>query len=115
MSGPVAPVITEPSNVFLDRLHVFDVFPLRVRVVEPQEALTAKLLGDIEVETDRLCVSDMQITVRLRREPGLDPTAILTFRNVGRNDLADEVLAPLLVGVHARNCRSWIHSAQLGR
>jgi hypothetical protein len=50
----LAPVEAEPADVFLDRVDVLLLFLDRVGVVEAQVAAAAELLGDPEVERDRL-------------------------------------------------------------
>ncbi len=64
----VAPVVAQPAHVGLDGVDVLLLFLLRVRVVEAQVAAAAELLGDAEVETDRLGVADVQVAVRLGRK-----------------------------------------------
>ena len=66
--------------------------PCRVRVVEAEVAVAAEFLRQAEVETDRLGVPDVEVAVGLRREArhgGRDPSG----REVGRDDIADEVRA----------------------
>ena len=94
-----APVETEPAHVALDGLDVLRVFRGRVRVVEAQVAVTAVLLGDAEVEADRLRVADVQVAVRLRREPGDDLAAVLARGDVGAHALADEIEGPGSAGI----------------
>ena len=76
------PLEAEPRDVFLDRLDVLDVFLRRIRVVEPQVAGAAVLLGDAEIQADRLRVADVQIAVRLGRKPGRDAAVMLSGREV---------------------------------
>ena len=72
------PVKSEPSNVVFDRIDVFRLFFRRIRVVESQMALSAVLFGYPEIETKRLRVADVQITVRFRREPCNYRTVVFT-------------------------------------
>ena len=81
----------EPGEVLLDRIDVRHVLGLGVRVVEAEEAGAAELLGDPEVEVDRLRVTDVEEAVGLRREPGLHPAAVLSGLDVGLDLLPDEV------------------------
>jgi len=85
------PLEAEPADIVLNRLDVFGLFGGRVRIVEPQIALAAELLGDAKVQADRLGVSDVQIPVRLRREPCLDPSTVLARSHRIGHDLANEV------------------------
>ena len=66
----LAPVEAEPAHVALDGVDVFLLFLGRIGVVEAQVAAPAELLGDAEIEADRLGVADVQIAVRLRRKAG---------------------------------------------
>ena len=85
------PLESQPPHVLLDRLDVLDVFLRRVRVVEPQVARSAELLRDAEVQADRFGVADVQVAVRLGREPcghARNPARL----QIVRHDRADEVL-----------------------
>ena len=85
------PLEPEPHHVFLDRIDVLDVFLGRVGVVEPQIAFPARLLGDAEVQADRLRVADVEVSVRLGRKPGGDPAAVLSGGEIVGDDRANEV------------------------
>ena len=65
------PVEAQPLDILLNGLHVLHVLLRGVRVVQPQVAHAAVFLGGGEVDADRLGVTDVQIAVGLRREPGL--------------------------------------------
>ena len=86
----LAPVEAEPVHVALDGVDELLLLLGRIGVVEAQVALAAELLGDAEVEADRLGVADVEIAVRLRRKPG-DDLRIAPAREVGLDDVADEV------------------------
>src|SRR5215203_3157052 len=86
----LAPVEAEPADVLLDGVDVLLLFLDRVRVVEAQVAAPAELLGDPEVERDRLGMADVEVTVRLGREARHDRRDP-AFTDVGGNDLADEI------------------------
>ncbi|MGY4488371.1 hypothetical protein ACVWWR_007562 [Bradyrhizobium sp. LM3.2] len=47
-------------------------------------------LGDAEIERDRLGVADMEIAVRLRREPGHD-LLVFGLIEVGLDDVTNEI------------------------
>jgi hypothetical protein len=85
------PFEAEPPDVFLDGVDVLDVFLGRIRVVEPQVAGTARLLGDPEVEADRLRMADVEIPVGFRRKTGRDPPLVLAGCQVVSDDRANEV------------------------
>ncbi len=85
-----SPVVAEPVHVGLNRIDIFLLFLGRIGVVEPQVAAPGKLLRDAEIERDRLGVADMQIAVRLRREPGHD-LAVFLGVEIGLDDVANEI------------------------
>jgi len=86
----VRPAADQPPHVRDDGLDVLNVLLDRVGVVEPQVALAAVFAGDPEVEADRFGVADVQIAVGLRRKARDDPR-IAFFRDVLRDDVADEI------------------------
>src|SRR5215203_5013574 len=86
----LAPVEAEPADVLLDGVDVLLLFLRRIGVVEAQVAAPAELLGDPEVERDRLGVTDMEVAVRLGRKAG-DDLRDPAFAHVGGNNLADEI------------------------
>ena len=98
----VAPIETEPAHVALDALDELFGLALGVRVVEPQKAGAAELLRDAEIDADGLRVADVQIAVRLGREARLHAPAVLTGRDLVRDDLADEVAARRAFAVFLR-------------
>ncbi len=88
--APIPPIVAQPTHVLLDRRHELPVLLVGVGVVETQVAGALEVLGNAEVEHDGLGMTDMQIAVGLRREPGRD-LIVLTRRQVLLDDLADEV------------------------
>ncbi|MDT4857438.1 hypothetical protein FQZ97_918620 [compost metagenome] len=84
------PLEAQPLHVALDGVDVLLVFLGRVGVVEAQVAVTAELLGQAEVQADRLGMADMQVAVGLRREAG-DDLGVLAGIQVRLDDLAQEV------------------------
>ena len=87
---PPAPVAAQPADVLLDRADEGRVLARRVGVVEAQAATPAELLGDAEIEHDRLRVADMEIPVGFGREPG-DDRGRAPGLEVPAHGLADEV------------------------
>ena len=55
----------------------------RVGVVEAQVADAAEVAGQAEIEADALGVADVKVPVRLGREAGHDPAAVLAGGDVG--------------------------------
>ena len=65
---PIIPIETEPANIFLDRVDVFDIFLRRIGVVESKIANAVIELRKPEVQADRFRMPDMKIAVRLGRK-----------------------------------------------
>ena len=87
----VTPIPAEPADALHDGIHKLGLFLDRVGVVKPQVALAAVLLGDAEVNPDRLGVTDVQIAVGLRRKTRADATAETASAIVFFDRSADEV------------------------
>src|SRR6185312_11087652 len=83
-----------PAHIGLDGIDVFLLLLGRIGVVEAQIAAAGKFLRDAEIERDRLGVADMQIAVRLRREPGHD-LLVFAGSQISGDDVANEI-APCL-------------------
>ena len=90
---PVAPVKAEPVDVLLNGLDKLVVLFGGVRVVHAQVADAAEFLGRAEVDAQCLAVADVQVTVRLRRETGVDGLAGKTSarREIGFDKGFDKV------------------------
>ena len=65
------PLEAEPAHVLHDGIDVLGLFLLRIGVVEAQIGLAAELVGQSEIEANRLGVPDVQVAVRLGREARL--------------------------------------------
>ena len=83
------PVETQPRHVALNRLHEVRAFPLGIGVVVAQVRLATELLGDAEVQADRLGVANVQVAVGLRRKPRHH--AVGAAVQVAADAVADEV------------------------
>ena len=55
----------QPADVLHDRVDVLDVFLAGVGIVEAEVTQAAELLGDAEVQADRLGMADVQVAVGL--------------------------------------------------
>lgn len=75
----VSPLESKPLDVFLDGFYIFHIFLGGVGVIKTQVAYAAVALGNSEVQADGLCMSDVQVSVGLRRETGLYSSAVFTF------------------------------------
>ncbi len=89
----LTPVEAEPPHIVLDGIGVLDVFLGRIGIVEAEVAAPAVLIGDAEVEADRLGMPDVQVAVWLGRKPG-DDGAKPAAAEVVLDDLPDEVTRP---------------------
>ena len=80
----ILPVGAQPADIFLDRLHKLCLFLCRICIVKSKMKLTVVFLRHSIAQQNSLGMSDMQITVRLRRETGAD-MIVNTFRQVFLN------------------------------
>ena len=67
---PVLPIEAQPSHILFDRLNIFLFFLCRIGIVESQVAEAVVIFCQSKIEADRLCMSDMEISVRARGENG---------------------------------------------
>ena len=81
----------EPCDVGDDAVDEAGVLGIGIGVVETQIADAAELVGDTEVDGDRLGVADVQVAVGLRRESRLHPTTERALLVVGAYEVAHEV------------------------
>ena len=92
----MSPLVAQPAYVFLDGLDVFHVLLGGVGVVEAQVADASVGGRDAEVQANSFGVSDVEISVRLRREAGLYTAPVLAFAQVVLYYLFNEVQTFLL-------------------
>jgi len=80
-------------DIFLYGIHIFGVLFRGVGVIHPQIAHTTELLGSAKVNGQRLAVANVQVTVGLRREPGVNrhPLKLAARGNIFLNKGMDEV------------------------
>ena len=88
---------SQPLDVAHDVLHILCVLFRGVGVVEAQVALAAKLLRHAQVHADSLCMTDVYISVGLRWETRLQPTAVLACFQVLLHKLLHKAEALLLL------------------
>ena len=93
----MSPLESEPLDVVEDVLYVFRVLLGGIGIIETEVADTAELLSGSEVHADGFGVSDMEVSVGLRRETGLYASVVLTFLEVFSNELFHEAQASLLL------------------
>jgi hypothetical protein len=99
----LAPVEAEPAHVGLDGVDILLLLLGRVGVVEAQMAAPAELLGNAEVQADRLGMADVEIAVRLRwkaRHHRRMPLGV----EIGLDDVANEIAPHLCCN---RFCCHW--------
>ena len=86
------PVETQPVHIVLNGLDEFRIFGGGVRVVEPQVADSAWVfIGEAEIEANGFRMTDVEVSVRLRREAGDDAAVVLSGGPIRRHDVANEV------------------------
>ena len=88
LSGPLK---TQPANIIFDGVDVFLILFFRVGVIETQIADTAELLRNTKVQANGLSMTNMQITIWLRREAG-NHRRYATSIQVILNDLGNKVV-----------------------
>jgi len=69
---------------------VFCFFLRWVRIIHANVADAAELARDSKVETDRFCVADVEITIRLRRKTG-DDLFVFSGANVLRDNVPNKI------------------------
>ena len=91
---PVSPVKTQPVNILLDGFDELHILLGRIGVIHPEVAQAAVFLGGAEIDDQRLAVTDVQITVGLRRKPGMD--GLTGKLSAGGNILIDKGVDEIL-------------------
>jgi hypothetical protein len=87
------PRVPEPRNVITDRVDVLDVFSGRIGIVETKVARAPKLFSNAKVKHDRFGVTDMEVSVGLRRKARMDAAAIGTSRDIITHGASDKIEA----------------------
>jgi hypothetical protein len=87
----ISPVKTQPMDIGLDRIHVFDFLLAGIRVVEAQIAKALKFQGEAEVKADRLGVTDVEVTVGFGRKASVNPASVFVRLQVFGDDRLDEI------------------------
>src|SRR5579863_3886558 len=85
------PVEAEPANVLLNGFDILHPFLGGIGIVEAQIGVSAKLVGESEIEVDRLGMSNVQVAVGFGREAGLYPALEFVGLQVVENGVADEI------------------------
>src|SRR5699024_11791339 len=65
---PIVPVNTQPSYISLDTFHIFHFLRRRIGIIKPKIGGPTVIFRNPEIETNRLRMSDMKITVALGGE-----------------------------------------------
>ena len=77
----LSPVSAQPFDIFFNRIHELHLLFRRIRVVKSHVECAAILLCKAIIQKDRFGMPDMEISVRLRREPRTD-MIVYTFRKI---------------------------------
>ena len=96
----IAPVEAEPLDIPQDRIDILLVLLDGVGIVEADVADPAILLGDAEVHTYRLGVSDMEVAIRLRGKSRLDASVVESLPEVTLHDLLYKIERLLLAAFY---------------
>ncbi len=94
------PLVAKPLHILFDGVDVFLVFLFRVGVVKPQVAVAGKGLGDAKIQADRFGMTNMQVTVGLRRESGDHLAGMLSAGDGVFDQALDKVVGFLRLGAH---------------
>jgi hypothetical protein len=78
-------------DVFHNRFDVFDIFLAGVGIVEAEVAEAAIFRGNTEIEADRFGVADMEVTIGLGRETGMDAAVVFAGFQVVVDDSFDKI------------------------
>ena len=97
----LVPLVAQPFDVGLNALDEGGLLLGGIGIVKAEIALSAVLLGNAEVDAQRLGMADMQIAVRLRREA----RAHMVEPTVGKilvDKVLDEIRGSLFRSFHKR-------------
>ena len=76
--------VAQPTDVVDDGVDVLLLFLLGVGVIEAQIGVPPELIGEPEIQADRLGVADVQVAVGLGRKAGLDAAVEFVGLQVSR-------------------------------
>ncbi len=85
-------MIAEPIKIFKNAVDKRGVLGVRVCVVETKIADAPKFLGEFKVEGDRFRVTDMEVSIWLRRKPCLYPPAESSGDSISSNEFSNEIV-----------------------
>ena len=86
----LAEIRAEPQNIFLNGIDKFRPLLGRICVIETEIELSSVFFCQAVIQKNRLCVSDMQVTVRFRRKAGAD-LFVLPLCQIRIDDLLNEI------------------------
>ena len=87
----VAPAEAQPADVLLDGVDVLCILFRRIRIVKAQVAEAVVVLGQAEVQANRLGVTDVQVAIRLRWEARVDALRVLAVLEVFFDHVLNEI------------------------
>ena len=79
----ISPVKAQPVNIFHNRIDIFHIFPGRIGIVKTQITCSSIFRGNPEIHANSLCMTYMQIAVRLGRKPSIQTPAVFTGSQIG--------------------------------
>ena len=87
---PILPIIAQPTDIFLDGIHILHVFFCRVGIVHSQIANPAEAFCRAKIDIYGFGMANMQVAVRLGWETGVHPHAFTS--SAGTNVLLNEFI-----------------------
>ena len=74
----VIPAEAQPFNILLNGIYIFHILFYRIGVIKTQITNTAVIFGKAKVQANRLGMANVQITIWLRWETGMNPFRIIS-------------------------------------
>ena len=95
-----APGVAQPLYILLDGINVLLGFLLGVGIIKTQVALTTKSLGNTKVQANGLGMPNVQVAIRLWREPRHYLAGVFAFGNRVFDQALNKVMGFLRLGAH---------------
>ena len=87
----ILPVKSQPFHVSDDRIHIFLVFPARIRIVHAQITGASILGGDAKIKADGLGMSDMEVSIRFGRKSGGHTALVFVGLQIFFDNIPDKI------------------------
>ena len=103
----VLPREAEPMDVLLDGVDVLRILLRRIRIVEAQVAKAMIVLSQAEVQANGLCVTNMEIAIRLRWKARMNALRVFAILQVILNRILNKIRSDCRILCHV--ILSFIH------